>query len=154
MHIHRFINTLQSIGLSNFKNIVTCMYFCLFVVLFMKMDSEIEEMSRLICSLPALHKLLIGCSSSQLTDKLTQKFFQQAVSQTWKGKVLRVESSFPGILQYAFESSQKLIELNSFYLIHHLSHSDGNMVSSEEYTLLRIFESVVDFPLCTSLGFW
>ena len=117
----------------------------------MKMDSEIEEMSRLICSLPALHKLLIGSGSSQLTDKLTQKVFQQAVSQTWKGKVLRVESSFPAILQYAFESSQKLIELNSFYLIH---HSDGNMVSSEEYTLLRIFESVVDLPLCTSLGFW
>ena len=115
------------------------------------MDSDIEEMSHLICSLPALHKLLIGSGRSQLTDALTEKVLQQVVSQTWKGKVLRVESSSPDILQFAFD---ELSELNSLYLIHHPSHSDGNMVSLEEYTLLKIFESVVDFPSCTSLGFW
>ena len=134
MHIHRFVETLQSIGLSNFK-IVIYLSMSLFAFLFMKMDSEIEEMSHLICNLPALRELLIGSGSSQLTDRLTRKVLQQAVSQTWKGKVLRVESSSSDILQFAFD---EISELNSLYLIHHPSHSDGNMVSSEEYTLLRI----------------
>ena len=85
-------------------------------------------MSRLICSLPALHELVIGSGSSKITDKLTGKVLKQAVCQTWK--VLRVESSSPDIL-YAFVSSQKLIKLDSLHLIHRPS---GNMVSTYLYS--------------------
>ena len=77
----------------------------------------IEEMSRLICSSPALHELSIGSGSSQLTDRLTEKVLQQAVPQTWKGKVLRVESSSPATLKQAFASSQKLSSAKSLVIL-------------------------------------
>ena len=105
--------------------------FYIYVFLFIKVDSKMEEMSCLICSLPALHKLFIGSGSSQITDALTQNVLQQTVSQTWKGKVLRVESSSPPILEYAFVSSQKLIALESLHLIH---HPGGITVSSYLYS--------------------
>ena len=95
-------------------------------------------MSRLICSLPALHELSIGSGSSQLTDKLTEKVLQQAVPQTWIGKVLSVESSSPATLNYVFGSSRKLSSakspaiLESLYLIHRPS---GNTVSTYLYTV-------------------
>jgi hypothetical protein len=109
-------------------------------------ESEIEEMSRLICSLPALHELSIGSGSSQLTDKLTEKVLQQAVPQTWIGKVLSVESSSPATLKQAFASSQKLssaksqVILDSLHLIHYPSGNTDVQGSDEEMCALNVLK--------------
>ena len=113
-------------------------------------------MSRLICSSPALHELSIGSGSSHLTDRLTEKVLQQAVPQTWKGKVLRVESSSPATLKQAFASSQKLssaksqVILDSLHLIHYPS---GNTVGTYLYSthFMYIYQCIGNSDLYPSM---